>query len=39
MNVNLPKEEMTNISTESQESLKQVVDMMLRRVRHLRGQR
>lgn len=30
VNVNLPKEEMTNISTESQESLKQVVDMMLR---------
>ena len=30
MNINLPKEEMTNISTESQESLKQAVDMMLR---------
>jgi hypothetical protein len=30
VNVNLPKEEMTNISTESEESLKQVVDMMLR---------
>jgi hypothetical protein len=30
VNINLPKEEMTNISTESQESLKQVVDMMLR---------
>ena len=30
VNINLPKEEMTNISTESQESLKQVVDMMLK---------
>ena len=30
VNVNLPKEEMTNISTESQESLKQAVEMMLR---------
>jgi len=30
VNINLPKEEMTNISTESQESLKQAVDMMLR---------
>ena len=30
VNINLPKEEMTNISTESQESLKQAVEMMLR---------
>jgi len=30
VNINLPKEEMTNISTESQESLKQVVNMMLK---------
>ncbi|MGO8748772.1 MAG: hypothetical protein ACLQNE_22615 [Thermoguttaceae bacterium] len=30
VNINLPKEEMTNLSTESQESLKQAVDMMLR---------
>jgi hypothetical protein len=30
VNVNLPKEEMTNLSTESQESLKQAVEMMLR---------
>jgi hypothetical protein len=30
VNINLPKEEMTNISTESEESLKQAVDMMLR---------
>ena len=29
-NVNLPKEEMTNISTQSTESLVQAVDMMLR---------
>ena len=37
--VSLPKEDMTNISTESQESLKQAVDMMLRGFCHLRGQR
>jgi len=30
VNINLPKEEMTNISTKSQESLKQAVEMMLR---------
>ena len=30
VNINLPKEEMTNISTKSNESLKQTVDMMLR---------
>ena len=30
VNINLPKEEMTNISTESDESLRQAVDMMLR---------
>ena len=30
VNVNLPKEEMTNISTQSEESLKQAVEMMLR---------
>jgi hypothetical protein len=30
VNINLPKEEMTNISTDSEESLKQAVDMMLR---------
>lgn len=30
LNVNLPKEEMTNISTQSEESLRQAVDMMLR---------
>lgn len=30
VNINLPKEEMTNISTESDESLKQAVNMMLR---------
>ena len=30
VNINLPKEEMTNISTESDEALKQAVDMMLR---------
>lgn len=30
VNINLPKEEMTNISTESQESLKQAVEMLLR---------
>ena len=30
VNINLPKEEMTNISTQSEESLKQSVDMMLR---------
>lgn len=30
VNISLPKEEMTNISTESQESLRQAVDMMLR---------
>ena len=30
VNINLPKEEMTNISTESEESLKQAVEMMLR---------
>ena len=29
-NINLPKEEMTNISTQSDEALKQTVDMMLR---------
>jgi hypothetical protein len=30
VNINLPKSEMTNISTESDESLRQTVDMMLR---------
>ncbi len=30
VNINLPKEEITNISTESEESLKQTVDMILR---------
>lgn len=30
LNLNLPDEEMTNISTESEEALKQTVDMMLR---------
>ena len=30
VNINLPKEEMTNISTQSEESLKQSVEMMLR---------
>ena len=30
VNINLPKEEMTNISTQSEESLKQAVEMMLR---------
>jgi hypothetical protein len=30
VNINLPNEEMTNISTDSEESLKQAVDMMLR---------
>jgi hypothetical protein len=30
VNINLPKEEMTNISTKSQESLKQAVEMILR---------
>jgi hypothetical protein len=30
VNVNLPKEEMTNISTDNEEALRQTVDMMLR---------
>ena len=30
VNINLPKDEMTNISTESEEAVKQAVDMMLR---------
>jgi hypothetical protein len=30
VNINLPKEELTNISTQTEESLKQAVDMMLR---------
>lgn len=30
VNINLPKEELTNISAQSEESLRQVVDMMLR---------
>ena len=30
VNINLPKDEMTNISTQTEESLKQAVDMMLR---------
>ena len=30
VNINLPKEEMTNISTRSKEAVKQAVDMMLR---------
>ena len=30
VNINLPKEEMTNIATDSEESLRQAVDMMLR---------
>ena len=30
VNINLPKEEMTNISTQSEESLKQAVEMLLR---------
>ena len=30
VNINLPKEEMTNISTQSDEALRQVVEMMLR---------
>jgi len=30
VNINLPKEEMTNISTQSEEALKQTVDMMVR---------
>jgi len=30
VNINLPKEEMTNIETQNEESLKQIVEMMLR---------
>ncbi len=39
VNINLPKEEMTNISTQSEESLKQAVEMLTPRVRDLRSQR